>query len=216
MASLDAWNRVSAQAEVRDRFQRRELPQVDHSARLAELAHEIKNVTDAIASGLLSDALAARLKAAEAEQARLQAASRALAQSAPRSNREPVARRAQRMLAKIAAGGDTARGVLQELFPHAIKLRADASGQYFWAEFDDQGLIDLLYDSPAERHAVTRALFDPAIPGGVISDATLFAALNSARRLEVGNSMVAGARFVNYRRRLSLAGKGRGHRGRNH
>jgi hypothetical protein len=65
-----------------------------------------------------------------------------------------------------------------------VALRADASGKCFWAEFDDEGLIDLLYDSPAERHAVTRALFDPAIPGGVISDATLFAALNSVRRLE--------------------------------
>jgi hypothetical protein len=65
-----------------------------------------------------------------------------------------------------------------------VALRADASAKCFWAEFDGEGLIDLLYDGPAERHAVTRALFDPAIPGGVISDATLFAALNGVRRLE--------------------------------
>jgi hypothetical protein len=95
------------------------------------------------------------------------------------------------------------------------KLRADTSGKYFWAEFGDQGVIDLLYDSPTERQAVMYTLFNPARPAGVISDATLFDALSSART-QVGNSMVAGAGFANYRLRLSLAGKGRDHQGPGH
>lgn len=44
---------------------------VDVGPRLAALEQEIRNITDAIAKGLVSDALASRLKAAEAERARL-------------------------------------------------------------------------------------------------------------------------------------------------
>ena len=44
---------------------------IDPRPRIAALEQEIRNYTDAIAKGLLSDALAQRLKAAEAELARL-------------------------------------------------------------------------------------------------------------------------------------------------
>jgi site-specific DNA recombinase len=44
---------------------------VDHSQRIGELNQEIRNVSDAIAMGLLSDALAARLRRAESERGRL-------------------------------------------------------------------------------------------------------------------------------------------------
>jgi hypothetical protein len=48
-------------------------PVVDHSRRVAELNREVQNITDAVANGWVSDALATRLRAAEAERARLTA-----------------------------------------------------------------------------------------------------------------------------------------------
>ena len=52
------------------------------------------------------------------------------------------------MLKDLKAGGEAARGVLQDLFPNAIRLRQDPSGRHLWAEVSEEGMVGLLYDSP--------------------------------------------------------------------
>jgi site-specific DNA recombinase len=56
---------------------------VDHGPRIAELDREIQNIGDAIAKGLVSAALAARLQAAEVERSRFDGSSRKAGQRAP-------------------------------------------------------------------------------------------------------------------------------------
>ena len=67
---------------------------IDHGPRIAELDREIRNIGDAIANGLVSAALAARLQAAEAERGRLMAARAKLASEPRRRSlaREPALR----------------------------------------------------------------------------------------------------------------------------
>jgi site-specific DNA recombinase len=127
---------------------------VDHRPRLAELDREVRNISDAIAKGLLSDALAARLKAAEAERARL-LAERSKPPAVPRMlSVEAIERRRADLLRRLAEGGDIARSVLRELFPNAIQLEPDELGRYLWAVFVDDFdacRISLLYNSREER-----------------------------------------------------------------
>jgi hypothetical protein len=72
---------VIAEVEKRVRAvvrERQRAPRANHGKRIAELRHEVANLTDAIASGMLksSPALGQRLQAAEGELARLDAAQR--------------------------------------------------------------------------------------------------------------------------------------------
>jgi len=133
---------------------------VDHGPRIAELASEIRNISDAIAKGLLSDALAARLQAAEAEQGRLLAARIKPPPAPPMLSAEGVERRRIDVLGKIAQGGDIARNILAEIFPNAIQLEPDESGRYLWAVFVDDfdaTRISLLYGSRDARLAAQAA-----------------------------------------------------------
>ena len=126
----------------------------DHGPRIAQLEREILNIGDAIAKGLLSDALAGRLKAAEAERSRLQA-SRPQPFPVPRAlSVEAIERRREEVMRQLAAGGDITRGVLREMFPRAIQLEPDESGSYLWALFVDDidtCRVSLLYGSREER-----------------------------------------------------------------
>ena len=143
-------------------------PAVDHSRRLAELDREIQNIGDAIAKGLLSDALAKRLQAAETERNRLTLAQVKRLSEPRRLPAMTLARRVEAMRKRIAAGGETARSVMRELFPKSIWLQPDNSGRFLWACFSD---------------GVGSALFDQEV--------TIDFPLN----LVVGNSMVAGVGF---------------------
>lgn len=62
--------------------------------------------------------------------------------SVRRANTEPVARRIDRMRARLAEGGDVARDVLAELFPTSIWL--EDNGEQFYAVFED-GLGSALF-----------------------------------------------------------------------
>ena len=136
---------------------------VDHSRRISELEQEIKNVGDAIAKGLLSDALAARLRSAETERGRL-----IVAQGAkPETRKQPpesVERRVEAMRERLGKGGEIARCALRELFPRAIWLEPDQSGRFLWAVFEvgDEILRSALFDDPAYRWA-SGAEFPPVL-----------------------------------------------------
>lgn len=108
---------------------------IDHGPRIAELDREIRNIGDAIAKGLVSAALAARLQAAEAERGRLMAARAKLASEPRMLSPETIERRIAAIKRRLAQGGDVARSVLRELFPHAILVQPDPSGAHLWAEF---------------------------------------------------------------------------------
>ena len=149
-------------------------PAVDHSQRIAELASEVQNITDAIAKGLLSDALATRLQAAEAERSRLQAVQAATSGEHRKMPWLPVEKRAALMKQRLAKGGDIARGVLREVFPESIWLQPDSSGRFLWACFSD-GVGAALFDQediadffPTVRESacmVAGAGFEPATFG---------------------------------------------------
>jgi hypothetical protein len=127
---------------------------IDHSARIAELDREIQNIGDAIAKGLISEALAARLRAAEAERTRL-LATRDKPHAQPRNLSEAtIEGRVQALREKLAEGGEAARSILLELFPYSIQLEPDDSGRHLWAVFVDDfeaTRISLLYDTREAR-----------------------------------------------------------------
>jgi site-specific DNA recombinase len=109
-------------------------PAVDHSRRIAELNREIQNIGDAIAKGLVSDALAGRLQAAEVERGRLIAA-QAKPTGEPRMpSSATLERRVESMRKRLASGGEVARHVLRELLPKGIWLQPDESGKFLWAK----------------------------------------------------------------------------------
>jgi hypothetical protein len=121
-------------------------PTIDHSRRIAELDRDVRNITDAIAKGSFSDALASRLQEAEAERNRLQGAQMAPL-SEPRKVLQQLSlqKRAALMKQRLAKGGDIARGVLREVFPESIWLEPDGSGSFMYAYFDD-GCRTALFD----------------------------------------------------------------------
>ena len=121
---------------------------VDVGPRLAAPEQESRNITDAIAKGLVSDALASRLKAAEAERARLLAVREKPVSEPRRMSAATIERRVQLMRQRIARGGDLARSVLQEIFPGRIWLQPDGMGRHLWAVFSD-GVGAALFDRPA-------------------------------------------------------------------
>jgi hypothetical protein len=56
------------------------------------------------------------------------------------------------MKRRLAQGGDVARSVLRELFPNAILMQPDPSGEHLWAEFPAEALhVSLLYGPTASK-----------------------------------------------------------------
>ena len=151
-------------------------PPVDHSARIAELEREIARIVEAIAGGLISDALATRLKAAEVQHARLLAVGETKAALPRRPPTLPPEKRIEQMRARLAQGGEVARAVLRDLFPRSIWLEPDSSGQYLGACFGDEDFVSLLYDSPAEREAAIRAEFDDLSKSLIANESVLMVA----------------------------------------
>ena len=132
---------------------------VDVGPRLLALEQEIRNMTDAIAKGLLSEALVARLKSAEAERARLLAMRESPVSEPRRVSAATIERRVKLMRHRLAQGGDLARSVLLEIFPDRIWLQPDGVGRHLWAVFSD-GVGAALFDRPALVFPVQGA--DPA------------------------------------------------------
>lgn len=120
---------------------------VDVGPRLAQLEQAIRNITDAIAKGLVSDALASRLKAAEAERGRLLAMREKPASEPRRISAATIERRVEMMKRRLRQGGDIARSALLEIFPDRIHLQPDGSGRHLWAVFAD-GVGAALFDQP--------------------------------------------------------------------
>ncbi len=120
-------------------------PLSDNSRRIAELDLAIRNIGDAIAQGLVSEAMATRLREAEQERTHLIEA-RAKPPVAPRKPSAPtLERRVADMRNRLAQGGDVAREVLRELLPDGVWLEADSSGRFLWAVFAD-GVGKALFD----------------------------------------------------------------------
>jgi site-specific DNA recombinase len=126
---------------------------IDHSARLAQLDEEIRNIGDAIAKGLLSDALVARLKTAEADRTRLLAA-----QSKPVSEPRKLApatieRRVEMMRRRLREGGDVARSALRELL-RGESIYLEAAGGHLEALLNEEGLAVALLELPVAARGV--------------------------------------------------------------
>ncbi len=108
---------------------------------------EIRNITDAIANGLVSDALAARMKAAEAERSRLLTMREKPVSEPRRITPATIERRVEMMKRQLRQGGDIARGALLESFPTRMHLQPDGSGRYLRAVHAD-GVGAALFDQP--------------------------------------------------------------------
>ena len=135
LSELEKWFTVAQPARV------------DTSALLAKLTKQERNLTAAIADGGDIPALLGALKEVQAERAKLQATSGVVPISVARkAATEPVERRAERMRAKLAQGGEVARSVLAELFPQSIWLQAESDRVY--AQFED-GVRAALFDDLA-------------------------------------------------------------------
>lgn len=122
-----------------------ERPAVDHSLRIAELDKEIGNLGDAIAKGLLSDALAKLLQAAEAERGRLIAATAKGASGPIWLPKATLERRVQDMRKRLAEGGEVARSVLRDVLPGGIWLEKSGTGKFLYANFNE-GVWTALHD----------------------------------------------------------------------
>ena len=110
----------------------------DNGKRIAHLEREAANLADAIAKGLLSDALAQRLQAVEEELARLRA-QRRVKRSEPMLIVPNVRARFQAMVKVLdqvltrdpERGREELRGILGD----KIRMKPDASGRFLWAEY---------------------------------------------------------------------------------
>jgi hypothetical protein len=147
----------------------------DHAVRIAELDKEITRLVEAVASVGVSAALAARLKSAETERARLLAASKPNAPVVRSITPATLERRVALLRARLAEGGAVARAVVQELFPDQLGLRVEADGNLWMELRADIGSLIPLFDLDV------LAMF-PLVEA------------------QVGNSVVAGAGFVAYLR----------------
>jgi hypothetical protein len=127
---------------------------IGHTRRIAELERRIQNISDAIAKGLFFEKLATDLKALEAELARLRALQTKPLPAPRKLSVGDIERLRAETLERLAKGGDVARATLREIFPDAIHLQPDDSGEHLWAVFPcDEGTlrVSLLYRTEAER-----------------------------------------------------------------
>lgn len=144
---LDGLREDLSDPAVVDEFERRfkaamrtdRRPKGDHGKRVAQLEREVANMTRAIASGLLSAALAQKLREAEAELGQLTAApamkrSSAIIVPDVRGRFAQMVRGLddQVLLRDPARGRDMLRGILGN---EKIKLQPDESGKFLWADY---------------------------------------------------------------------------------
>ena len=103
---------------------------------------------------MYSEKLATDLKAFEAELARLRAVQTKPLRAPPKRSLGDIERLRADTLQRLEKGGDVARATLREIFPDAIHLQPDDSGEHLWAVFPcDEGAlrVSLLYGTEAER-----------------------------------------------------------------
>ncbi|MDE2137930.1 MAG: zinc ribbon domain-containing protein [Gammaproteobacteria bacterium] len=154
--------------EVERRFgvaMRREKKPADNRPRIAQLEREIENITNAIARGLVSDALAQRLRAAEAD---LRALRQAPQRAAPTLLLPDVRARFlemgkaldQILMRDPERGREELRGILGD----KIRMRPDLSGRFLWADYS-LGLVALLPKQGNADTVVAGAGFEPATFG---------------------------------------------------
>ncbi len=130
-------------ADVEKRYAASTPITVDYSPQLSKVAKQERNLANAIKEGGHMPTLVAALREVQAERERLEkVAGGAQVISVRRANTEPVARRIERMRARLAEGGDVARDVLAELFRTSIWL--EDNGEQFYALFED-GLGSALF-----------------------------------------------------------------------
>jgi hypothetical protein len=134
----------------------------DQGKRIAQLGREIEHITAAIAGGLLSPALAQKLREAEGELGRLKAAPVKRAPSILVPNvrlrfAEMITDLEQILLRDPERGREVLRGILGE----KIKLQPDKSGEFLWAEYS-LGMSALI---PNAEIMVAGAGFEPATFG---------------------------------------------------
>ncbi|MBS0379000.1 MAG: hypothetical protein JSS29_10985 [Proteobacteria bacterium] len=111
----------------------------DNRERVARLDREISNLTDAIAKGLLSAALAARLTKAEAELAEVRAAA-AVRHARPavagpvdvRAGFLALVRKLDQILVRDPEQG---REELRKVLEGKVRLRLGTAGRYLWADY---------------------------------------------------------------------------------
>jgi site-specific DNA recombinase len=147
----------------------------DHAVRIAELDNEITRLVEAVASVGVSAALAARLKSAETERARLLAASKPKTPVARSIAPATLERRVALLRARLAEGGAVARAVVQELFPHQLWLRVEADGR-LWMELraDIGSLIPLLDLDVSAMFPLVEAQVGNSMVAGVGFEPTTF------------------------------------------
>jgi len=114
----------------------------DTSARIAELEREIGRYVDAIGQGAFSQALAARLAAAETQleglKSERQPKARVMARIGPKVG-ERFLGMVDELEARLGQDPEHARPALIEAIGDRIILKPDASGRFLWTEYGLQG-----------------------------------------------------------------------------
>lgn len=126
----------------------------DYRPRIEELQRQRANLIDAIKAGGLAAELGAELKAITAELEHLQALQSTMRPKAPKASRESVERRVERMLERLAEGGELAQGVVREVFPAGIWLYPDPEGGGFLRAYAQTALLHPAGLVDAEGHAM--------------------------------------------------------------
>jgi hypothetical protein len=172
-------------AAIEERYVSSRPATVDLRPRIAELERQVQQFVKAIGAGEYSLAISAALKAAEGELEQLRRVSQVHhPRPVPRASTEPLAQRVRRLRHRLAQGGEIARGVLGEVFPDSIWLDVAPSGKHFYAIFEDGIRAALGFDD--------------------CSDLSAFPIEESGGGLRKVGNMVAGAGFINIRRKRAL------------
>jgi hypothetical protein len=103
---------------------------IDYQPRIAQLEQQRTNLIQAIKSGGLAAELGPELKRLASELEQL----KAMSQPKPeprKASAESIERRVERMLDRLAEGGEVAQGVVRDLFPGGIWLYPDPDGGRF-------------------------------------------------------------------------------------
>ena len=148
-------------------------PAIDHSRRITELDGEIRHIGDAIAQGMVSESLASRLQASEAERGRLITAQKSPPTAARMQSSTTLEGRAAMMRKRLAQGGDIARAAVRDLIPDSIWLDRDSSGRFLWACFAD-GVGTALLDQEVTPDSFPIVTESACVVAGVGFEPTTF------------------------------------------
>jgi hypothetical protein len=108
---------------------------IDYGRRIGELETQRANLIAAIKSGGLATELAPELKIVWAELERMKALSETKPAARRKGPEESLDRRVERILERLAQGGEVAQGVVRELFPDGVWLYPDPNGgRFLWAQ----------------------------------------------------------------------------------